>query len=386
MTPRRFAFTEMILELPAGAVTGHALVIDGARIHAIVPHHELRADIPRVKLDGGRLAAGFVDLQVNGGGDILFNEDPTLAGLMTIAAAHRQFGTTALLPTLISDLPERSEAAIATVRAARARGIPGVVGLHLEGPHLSPARRGVHAERALRPLEDDNLNQLLDAAVGQLLLTLAPEAAGLPEIERLAAAGIHVFLGHTDCDYQTACAAFSAGAKGVTHLFNAMSQLGGRTPGLVGAALDNRASWCGIIADGHHVHWSNIRLAWRVLGRRLVLVTDAMPPVGGNVSSFMLHGQTIRVSEGRCMTEDGRLAGSALDMASAVRNCVEHVGLPVSEALALASASPADAIGLSDELGRIAVGLRADLILLDEKLFVRRCWLGGQEIPVTAGS
>lgn len=376
------ALTDTTIELPDGPATGVAVLVRDGRIQGVVADRDIPGDASRLRLGGGRLAAGFVDLQVNGGGGVLFNDDPSPGALARIAAAHRRFGTTSLLPTLISDRAEVTRAAIAAVAEARRCHVPGIAGLHLEGPHLAAARRGVHSAAALRPMDTTDLDRILTADVGVLLLTVAPEAVPLDVIGRLAAAGIVVALGHSDAAYETAKAAFAAGATGTTHLFNAMGQLGSRAPGVVGAALDTEAVWCGIIADGHHVHWANVRLAWRLKGRRLVLVTDAMPPVGASDPGYALYGEGIRVEDGRCLTADGRLAGSALDMAAAVRNCVHHVGLPVSEALALASAAPADAMGLSDRVGRIAPGLRADLILLDDALTVRRCWIGGTEMPL----
>lgn len=378
-----YALVNATIQSPDAPVEGHALVVEGDRIRALLPLADLPAAVRRIDLGGGILAAGFIDLQVNGGGGILLNDDPSPTALARIAAAHRRYGTTGLLPTVISDhLPVRA-AAVAALETVRRDGHRGVLGLHLEGPHLFPGCRGVHpADRLAAPAEADFDLAARAARVGRLLVTVAPEAARPEDIRRFRAAGAVVALGHSDTGYAGAVSAFDAGATGVTHLFNAMSQLGSREPGLVGAALDRADIWCGLIADGHHVHWASVRLAWRAKGNRLVLVTDAMPPVGADgPDGYSIGGERITVADGRCVTSDGRLAGSALDMATAVRNMVRHASVPLREALAAASAAPAAAIGLQHELGRIAPGFRADLVHLDADLSVRRTWVAGEADP-----
>lgn len=267
--------------------------------------------------------------------------------------------------------------AFAAVAAAQAAGTPGLLGIHIEGPHLLPARRGVHAERHLAPPEEADFALLTAQRVGRTLVTLAPESADADFIHRLAAAGVRVSAGHTAASLEQANHAFAAGITGVTHLFNGMPPVSGRAPGVVGAALTHPEIWCGIIADGHHVHWRNVELAWRMKGRRLMLVTDAMPPVGTTERSFRLYGQEIAAGDGRCVTADGTLAGSLLDMATAVRNCVREVGIKRADALAIAAASPADFLGLTAERGRILPGLAADLVHLDEDLRVCSTWIAG---------
>ncbi len=358
--------------LPAG--TGVALL--GGKIAAVgAPPPDSRT----VRLDGGVLAPGFIDLQVNGGGGMLFNDAPTAEAAARIAAAHRRFGTTSLLATLISDDATTTEAAIGAVEAALAAGAPGVLGLHLEGPFLDTARRGVHLADRLRGTDAGLVDRLCAARIGCRLITVSPNQVPPAVIGALTEAGVTVALGHTEADYDTAVAAFDAGARGVTHLFNAMSQLGSREPGMVGAALDRDDVWCGLIVDGHHVHPASLRLAVRAKpAGGALLVTDAMPPVGAaEGGGFTLQGETIGVVDGVCRAADGRLAGSALDMATGVANLVRRVGLPLEEALRMASRYPAAAIGLADSHGRLTPGMAADLVWLDDDLAVRATWIAG---------
>ncbi|WP_286192187.1 N-acetylglucosamine-6-phosphate deacetylase [Roseomonas genomospecies 6] len=360
-----------------------ALLIDGAAILAVTAADAIPPGAEVTDLGGGLLAPGFIDLQVNGGGGALFNDTPDVPTLRRIAQAHRRFGTTGMLPTVITDSPDTRASAVAAVRAAMAEGVPGVLGIHLEGPHIAPERRGVHDARFIAAPDADDLALLGGLSGLPALVTLAPETVPPGQIRRLAAAGLRVAAGHSAATWAQAKAGFAAGITGATHLFNAMSPLGSREPGMVGAALEDDSVWCGIIVDGHHVHDASVRLAWKAKAPgRLFLVTDAMPPVGvsqaGSSGGFRLYGQDIRVEDGRCVTTDGTLAGSALDMASAVRNAVERAGIPLDEALRMASAYPADFMGMAGRRGRIRPGLAADLVHLDERLTVRATWIGGK--------
>ncbi|MCW2237492.1 N-acetylglucosamine-6-phosphate deacetylase [Azospirillum canadense] len=360
-----------------------ALLIDGPLIAGIVERDALPAGTEVQDLGGGLLAPGFIDLQVNGGGGALFNDTPDVATLRRIAEAHRRFGTTGLLPTFITDDAAKRAEAVAAVRAALDAGVPGVLGIHLEGPHIAVERRGVHDARFIRA-PDDADRALLESLAGlPALVTLAPEMVPHATIRALAGAGVRVAAGHSAASCAQAKAGVEAGITGVTHLFNAMSQLGSREPGLVGAALEEDAVWCGIIVDGHHVHDASVRLAWKAKANtkaqgRLFLVTDAMPPVGAPPGQgFQLYGEAIQVADGRCVTADGTLAGSALDMATAVRNAVRRVGIPLDEALRMAAAYPADFMGMAATRGRIRPGLAADLVHLDADLAVRATWIAG---------
>ena len=373
------AFTNAILHTGDGARHHDAVLVEDGTIVAVVPEDRIPPAARRRDLEGAILAPGFIDIQVNGGGDALFNHDPSIDSIRRIVAAHRRFGTTGLLPTLISDSRAKRRAARAAVAEALALGVPGVLGLHLEGPHLNPARRGVHDARWLAPPDDEDEALMAPLGTGVTVVTLAPEAVPLDLIARLAAAGVRVSAGHSAAGRDQTRAALAAGVTGFTHLFNAMPPLAGREPGLAGAALDDRDSWCGIIVDGHHLDDAMVRLAWRAKPRgKLMLVTDAMPPVGGGAESFRLGGETISAAGGRCVTADGRLAGSALDMAGAVRNCVERVGIPLDEALRMASTYPAAFLGLGDRYGRIAPGFAADMVTLDERLSVRETFIAGR--------
>lgn len=356
-----------------------AVLVEDGIVQAVIPAAEIPRGARLVDLGDDLLAPGFIDLQVNGGGGVLFNDDPSRATLERIAAAHRRFGTTGLLPTLISDCRDKRRAARQAVSEALAAGVPGILGLHLEGPHLNPERRGVHDARWLAPPEAADLELLAPLPGGVLLVTLAPETVPLAVIAGLAADGVRIAAGHSAAGYERTLAALGAGVGGFTHLFNAMPAMTSREPGIVGAALDHRESWCGLIVDGHHLHDATVRLVWRAKPKgKLVLVTDAMPPMGGGAESFRLCGETVTVSGGRCLSHEGRLAGSALDMATAVRNCVARIRIPLEEALAMASTNPAAALGIGDRRGRIAPGQAADFVVLDEQLTVRETYLNGR--------
>ena len=356
-----------------------AVVIDGDRIAAIVAESEVPADAERTDLGGGTLVPGFIDTQVNGGGDVLFNDDPSAAGIAAIGAAHRRFGTTGFLPTLISDDLEVMAAAIDAVDAAIGEGVPGVLGVHLEGPFLNPERRGIHSAEKIRGLSPDAMAVLARPGQGKRMVTLAPETVEAECIRELADAGIIVSAGHTQADCATVMKALENGLRGFTHLFNAMSPLTSREPGTVGAALYDERSWCGIIVDGFHVDPLVLRLALRAAPlRRFMLVTDAMPSVGGTSGEFTLNGERIQARDGKCVSANGTIAGSDLDMVTAVRNCVELLGLSLEQASMLASTNPAAFLSLEGELGTIAPGYRADLVLLDDQLRVAESWIGGE--------
>jgi N-acetylglucosamine-6-phosphate deacetylase len=356
-----------------------AVVVEDDRILALEPARGLRAAADPIDLGGHWLVPGFIDVQVNGGGGVLFNDAPTLQTLRRIGAAHRRYGTTGFLPTLISDDAATMRAAIAAVDAAIDAGVPGVLGIHLEGPYIAPARRGAHDAAKFRALDDAELELVCSLRHGVTVLTLAPDQVPPARVRELAARGVIVCIGHTEADYAQARAALDAGARGFTHLYNAMSPLQGRAPGVVGAALEDRASWCGLIVDGHHVHPASLRVALAAKPRgKLLLVTDAMPPVGADTDTYELAGVAIRCRDGRCETPDGVLAGSALDMASAVRNTVATLGVPLEDALRMASTWPAEFLGIAAARGRIAAGLRADLVELDGDLRVVRCWCGAR--------
>jgi N-acetylglucosamine-6-phosphate deacetylase len=358
-------------------VTGRAIVIDRGLIKAIVSSEHVPSDLEEFDLGGGWLVPGFIDTQVNGGGNRLFNDDPSPGTIAAIGAAHRQFGTTGFLPTLISDDATKIEAAIDAARSAIAAGVPGVLGVHIEGPFLNVEKKGIHDASKLRPISDAEISLLSQPTGGKTVVTLAPETVPAEAIRRLSEAGVIVCAGHSNATAACIDEALSNGIRGFTHLFNAMSQLTAREPGVVGAALNDAASWCGIIVDGHHVDPMVLKIALRAAPlRRFMLVSDAMPSVGGD-KSFTLAGEEINVVDGRCVNADGTLGGSDLDMACAVHNAVSMLGLHLANAVTMASANPAAFLGLDRELGRIAPGYRANLVLLDDDLQVAETWIGG---------
>jgi N-acetylglucosamine-6-phosphate deacetylase len=366
-----------------GVVSGQTLLLSGARIEALVHPTDSRcADAVAVDLEGQLLLPGFIDVQVNGGGGVLFNDDPNPKSIRAIGAAHRRFGTTGFLPTLISDDLDTIARAIAAVQSSLDAGMPGVLGIHIEGPFLNRARRGVHDSKHLRRLGASLVSLLSRLRGGRTVLTLAPEMTTPDIIAQLAAAGILVCAGHSEASFAAITAAIAQGLRGFTHLFNAMARLEPRNPGIVGAALSDDNTWCGIIVDGHHVDPIVLKLALRCKRHdRFMLVTDAMPVVGSSEPTFVLQGRTIRVVDGICRDENGTLAGTALDMASAVRNAVALLGLDIVEAARMASEYPAEFLGLGSELGRIAPGYRANLLLMDEQFNVQKTWIEGLASP-----
>lgn len=360
----------------------HALLIERETIAAVVPRSDVPSHAAVTTLPSGLVAPGFIDAQVNGGGGRLFNETPDVDTLGAIAAAHRKHGSTALLPTYITDKPEGMKLAIKAAKAAIAEGVPGIAGIHLEGPYLSVARKGAHDPALIRPLTEEDVDLILDCGIETVMLTVAPENAPNRLIRRLAEGGVIVSLGHTDADYDTAMAAADAGATGITHLFNAMSPLQNREPGVTGAALDHGGLWVGVVADGHHVHRGTLSVALRAKRApgRLFLVSDAMPTAGDANDVFYLNGRKVTRRNGALTLENGTLAGSDLTMDHAVRYSVDHLGLALGEVLRMASLYPAQFLKLDRHRGRLAPGFRADVVHLDEALVTRSLWISGRKL------
>ena len=356
-----------------------AVLIEGEHIVAVVDPEQVPADIgASYDLEGGTLIPGFIDLQVNGGGGVLFTAAPTVDSLRTIGAAHRQYGTTGFLPTLISTRFDVMREAVSAVAEAIAIGTPGVLGLHLEGPFLSPERKGVHDAGKFCQLDQTGLDILTSLQVGSTVVTLAPELTSPQMISRLVEEGVIVCGGHSGATYAQTRDALAQGLSGFTHLYNAMTPLQSREPGMVGAALADDDSWFGIIADGHHIHPAafSVAVAAKKRGGAL-LVTDAMPTVGSPDTSFILDGKTIVASEGRVTNAEGTLAGSDLNMLLAVNNAAEFARLDWFEAVRMASLYPARALGLERELGAIRPGFRASLLALDSAHRIRASWING---------
>jgi len=358
------------------------IIVNGARIEAVVGRERAVSEgISTIDLDGSYVLPGFIDTQVNGGGGVLFNDSPDVTGIKAIGEAHCQFGTTGFLPTLISDELDVIRQGIAAVEEATNQGVPGVLGIHIEGPFLAHDRRGVHDAHKLQQLTQEIINTLEPVRFGQTLLTLAPETVSPDMIRTLTEKGFIVCGGHSNATYEQVNAAVEQGLSGFTHLFNAMSQLAAREPGMVGAALEGQSTWCGIIADNHHVSPVSLGLAYRCKGpEKLMLVTDAMPPVGSSQNEFSLLGKKITVSEGVCRDPDGTLAGTALDMASAVRNIIKDTGCSLAEASCMASTGPAAFLGQQADRGTIEAGKRADLVITNEELEVCTTLIGGKVV------
>jgi N-acetylglucosamine-6-phosphate deacetylase len=363
-----------------GFVDDRTVLIRDGRVEALVAPDDPRCkEAEQHSLGGLHLLPGFVDVQVNGGGGALFNDDPSVATIATIASAHRRYGTTSLLPTLISDDTRVIARAIEATRDAIAQGIPGIVGVHIEGPCLNEVKKGAHDAAKFRDLDDADIELLSSLRDGRMLVTLAPEMTSPATIAKLVRNGVIVSAGHTNATYAQMQPALRAGVTGFTHLFNAMSPLTSREPGVVGAALADRESWCGLIVDGHHVDPVVMRIALASRRQdRFMLVTDAMPGVGSNQDHFHLQGRRIEVRDGSCYDDRGVLTGSNLDMASAVRNAMSMLGVTLEQAARMASTSPAEFLGLGKNIGRIAPGYRADLVLVDQSLGVRALWMGGR--------
>ena len=365
---------------PGGVLAGAEIMVDDDRIASIASiAHDGHADI--IDLAGGWLMPGFIDTQVNGGGGVLFNDRTDVDGIRAIGAAHARYGTTGFLPTLISEEPARIAVALDAVDAAIDAGVPGVLGVHIEGPILNPARKGIHDAAKFRLLDPAIVALLTRPRRGRVMVTLAPELVAIDDLRALVAAGVIVSAGHSEADYATMIAAFDAGLTGITHLFNAMAPLHQREPGLVGATLDDPRPWSGLIVDGVHVAAPVLRIALKMRPLdRLMLVTDAMPSVGAVDKGFMLQGRRIDVADGICTYADGTLAGSDLDMAAAVANCVADLGIAPETAAAMAATHPAAFLGLSAERGRLAAGLRADWVVLDAALNPVETWIGGRRV------
>jgi N-acetylglucosamine-6-phosphate deacetylase len=364
--------------------TAEIAVEDGIVTAVRAPLAPAAGDV-EIDLRGGWLLPGLIDAQVNGGGGVLFNDATTVDGISAIGAAHARLGTTAYLPTLISASADHIIAALDAVEDAIEAGVPGLLGLHVEGPFINGERKGIHDAGEIRRIDAAMVAELARPRRGRVLLTIAPECCDEEAIRQLTRAGVIVSLGHSNATYEEACAAIDAGASAVTHLFNAMSPLGHRAPGLVGAALDDPRCVCGLIADGVHVHAAAMRIAIAAKGNDgIMLVSDGMPSVGTEADNFMLQGKRIEVRDGVCRYADGTLAGTNLDMVAAVRNLVTLAGVSVPEATRMASIVPARLLGVERTHGSIAVGQRADWVQLNADLHPRETWIGGEPLVARA--
>jgi len=361
------------------------ITIKDGIIHSIdnaCANAENNLDIENIdNITQGLVAPGFIDLQVNGGGNVLFNASPSLIGIKTIIDAHAKFGTTAMLPTLITDTLEIMQQAADAIALAIKEQVPGIIGIHFEGPHLSLTKKGAHVAEFIRPISAAEWQILERTDLGQILVTLAPENVSPQDITRMVKLGIKVCLGHSNADYATAQRAIDAGADGFTHLYNAMSTLQGREPGVLGAAFINDHTSCGLIVDGHHVDYTSCKIALKNKPKgKLFLVTDAMPPVGCDEQEFELFNRKVKLENGKLTLPNGGLAGSALNMATGVRNIHQHLGLELNEAIRMASLYPAQYLNKAQQLGSLTVGKQADMVVLNNDLQVQSTWIAGKKV------
>lgn len=362
----------------------HAVIVNGDRIESIIPAQDLPENIQQIPLENGILAPGFIDLQVNGGGGEFFTQNTSLSAIKTMLDAHRKFGTTSLLPTLISSSADIHHKAVNSVITAMQAGFSGVLGVHIEGPFFALNKRGAHAEKFIREINSSDMNWFDEIAKNadlKVLLTLAPETIPPGIIQQLSQKGVLVFAGHTDATYEQIQTATKEGLCGFTHLYNAMRNSSAREPGVVGAALENQQTWCGIIIDGHHVHPASARIAYAAKPEKIFLVSDAMATVGSTEKTFQLYDEKINESQmdsTACLiNQEGKLAGSAIGLIDAVKLNTQWVGVDLAESLRMASLYPARCLKLDHQLGKIQPGYRADLVHFTEDFQVTSTWVAG---------
>ncbi|GAB3526182.1 N-acetylglucosamine-6-phosphate deacetylase [Photobacterium alginatilyticum] len=373
-----YALTNCRIFTGSDVLNNHAVIIDGVNIHAICPADELPQDIETLDLDGANLTPGFIDLQLNGCGGVMLNDEINADTIHTMHRANLKSGCTSFLPTLITSSDEDMKAVIAAAREYHAQYQNHSLGLHLEGPYLNVMKKGIHSVDHIRRSDDAMIQTICDNADIVAKVTLAPEQNSHEHIRQLAEAGIVVSAGHTNATYVEARKGFEAGISFATHLFNAMTPIAGREPGMVGAIYDTPDVYTGVIADGFHVDYANIRMAHRMKGEKLVLVTDATAPAGADIDHFIFVGKKVYYRDGKCVDENGTLGGSALTMIEAVQNSVEHAGIALDEAIRMATLYPARAIGADKTLGAIKKGMVANLAIFDRDFHVRATVVNGE--------
>ncbi|KJG40393.1 N-acetylglucosamine-6-phosphate deacetylase [Photobacterium angustum] len=373
-----YALTNCNIFTGSEVLNNHAVIIDGVNIHAICPINNLLDGIDTIDLHGANLSPGFIDLQLNGCGGVMFNNETTAEAIDIMHQANLKSGCTSFLPTLITSPDEDMKRAVSAIRDYQAKYHNQALGLHLEGPYINVVKKGVHRPDFIRPASDDMIDFLCENADVITKVTLAPELNSPEHIQKLIDSGIVVSAGHSNATYEEARQGFDLGISFTTHLFNAMSPVEGRSPGLVGAIYDSSEIYTGVIADGHHVDYANIRMAHKMKNTRLVLVTDATAPAGANIDSFLFTGTKVYYRNGMCVTEEGTLGGSALTMIEAIQNSVEHVGIALDEAIRMATLYPARAIGVDKKLGAIRKGMVANLTVFDRDYYVQATIVNGE--------
>jgi N-acetylglucosamine-6-phosphate deacetylase len=371
MKKMRYALVNCDIYTGKVVIYDKAIIIEGDIVKDIVEISKIPKELEAIDLKGLSIAPGFIDAQVNGGGGCLFNENPTEECISAIYEAHKRFGTTSFLPTIFTVPNEKMLQAIDVVKSCIENHKYGVVGLHMEGPYINEKKAGVHDKRFIQQISDEGLAIFTKNEGVIKLWTLAPELVEESHVKELKKRNILVSAGHTNATYEQTVQSFKWGVSSATHLFNAMTQFGSREPGVIGAVFDTDNIWAGIIADGIHVHFASVRVAKKIKQEKLILVTDAMPPVGKPSTTFKIGNLEVSYSNGMCVTKDGTLAGSALDMATAVRNCIQKIGIPKDEALRMASTYPAEFLGIQDKLGKIQIGYLADMVILNNQIAVK---------------
>ncbi|CAH8192836.1 N-acetylglucosamine-6-phosphate deacetylase [Vibrio aestuarianus] len=373
-----YALTNCKIYTGSNVLVDHAVIIKDELIEAVCPLADLPQEIETKDLKGANVSPGFIDLQLNGCGGVMLNDEVTADTMQTMHKANLKSGCTSFLPTLITSSDEDMRQAIAAAREYQTKYKNQSLGLHLEGPYLNVMKKGIHSVDFIRPSDDSMINTMCENSDVIAKVTLAPEHNNPQHIERLAKAGIVVSIGHTNATYTEARNSFESGITFATHLFNAMTPMVGREPGVVGAIYDTPDVYAGIIADGFHVDYANIRIAHKIKGEKLVLVTDATAPAGANMDYFIFVGKKVYYRDGKCVDENGTLGGSALTMIEAVQNTVEHVGIALDEALRMATLYPAKAIGVDNKLGRVKKGMVANLAVFDRDFNVQATVVNGQ--------
>lgn len=375
-----YALTNCIIYTTDAILVEHAVIIDNELIKSITPITELNPDISCIDLQGQNLSPGFIDLQLNGCGGVMFNGSETQQTLSIMQAANLRSGTTSFLPTFITDSDARMKLALNVVRGYMDTHKNEVLGLHLEGPFINKEKKGIHRAEFIREPNNDIIDLICANADIVCQITIAPEKTPNSAIQQLSAAGIVVSIGHSNGTYQEATTAIKYGVSSATHLFNAMSSITGREPGIVGAVYDNNL-YAGIIVDGFHVDYVNVRLSKKIMGEKLILVTDATAPAGAKASQFENQfdfvGTTVYYKNGKCVGEDGTLGGSAVTMIESIEQCVKFVGIPLNEAIRMATLYPAKAISVDHKLGSITPNKIANLCIFNENFKVTATVVNG---------
>ncbi|MFN3017318.1 N-acetylglucosamine-6-phosphate deacetylase [Vibrio coralliilyticus] len=373
-----YALTNCKIYTGNDVLVDHAVVIKDQLIDSVCPVADLPQGLEIIDLNGANVSPGFIDLQLNGCGGVMFNDEITAETMQVMHKANLKSGCTSYLPTLITSSDEDMRQAIAAARDYHAQYQNQSLGLHLEGPYLNVMKKGIHSVDYIRPSDDSMINFICENADVITKVTLAPEHNAPEHIQQLKDAGIIVAIGHTNATYAEARKGFESGITFATHLFNAMTPMVGREPGVVGAIYDTPDVYAGVIADGFHVDYANIRIAHKIKGEKLVLVTDATAPAGADMDYFIFVGKKVYYRDGKCVDENGTLGGSALTMIEAVQNTVEHVGIALDEALRMATLYPAKAIGVEEQLGRVKQGMVANLAIFDRDFKVQATVVNGQ--------